>query len=84
MLSNNPKLNELVKEALDKFDKLSAAEKAAHRREQAISWAYGQTVMSHFEHGKPDLTPEEEEKLRASIADIYDRRVLDKKDLSEE
>jgi hypothetical protein len=83
MLTNDGKLDALVKKAMAAFNALSPQEQQAHRREQAISWAVGQSLMSRFEHGHPDLTKEEEEKLRQDVADIYDRRVAEKKDLSE-
>ena len=83
-LSNNPKLNELFREAMDRFNALSPEEKAAHRREQAISWVYGEMLLTRFERGEPELSNEEKEKLQQDVADIYDRREKEKKDLSEE
>lgn len=80
---DDTELKELVKKATEAFNALSPEEQRAHRREQAISFAYGQVVMSHFEKGHPDFTPEEEEKLKKSIADHYDHRKAEKKDLSE-
>lgn len=82
-LSSKDELNALVKKAMDAFNQLTPEEKAAHRREQAISWAVGQTLMSRFEHGRPDLTEEEEKELRQRVADQYDHREVSKKDLSE-
>lgn len=83
-LSNRDDLNEMVKKAMAAFDALSPKEQQAHRRERAISFAYGQVAMSRFEKGKPDLSPEEDEKLRQSIADHYDHRAAENwKDLSE-
>lgn len=83
-LTNDGKLDELVKKAMAAFNALTPEQKAAHRREQAISWAVGQSLMSRFEHGHPDLSKEEETQLRQRVADIYDRRYLDQKDISEE
>jgi hypothetical protein len=68
------KLKELMAKARALFDALTPEEKAAHRRDQAISFAHGQMLMSRFEHGHPDLTPEEEAKQEQMIADIYDRK----------
>jgi len=83
MLTNDGKLDELVKRAMAAFNALSPEEQRAHRREQAISFAVGQSLMSRFEHGHPDLTPEEEAQLRQSVADAYDHRKAEGKDLSE-
>lgn len=67
-------LKELMRKAKEAFDQLTPEEKAAHRREQAISWAFGQVALSRFEKGKPDFTAEEEQKLKQHIADEYDKR----------
>jgi len=83
MLTNDGKLDALVKKAMAAFNALSPEEQRAHRREQAISWAVGQSLMSRFEHGHADLTSEEEAQLRQSVADAYDHRKAEKKDLSE-
>lgn len=83
-LSNKTELNELVKRAMAAFNALSPEEKQSHRREQAISFAFGQAAMSYYERGHPEMTKEEEERMRQSIADAYDRRETEKKDLSEE
>ena len=74
MLTNDGKLDALVKKAMAEFDKLTPEDKQAHRREQAISFAHGQMLMSRFEHGHPDLTPEEEAAQEKMIADSYDRK----------
>lgn len=82
--SDNTKLNELFKEAMDRFNALSPEEKAKHRRDQAISWVYGEMLLTRFERGEEELSNEEKEKLLKQVEDIYDRREADKKDLSED
>ncbi len=67
-------LKELMQKAKEAFEQLMPEEKAAHRREQAISWAFGQGALRRFEKGKPDFTEDEERKLRQHIADEYDKR----------
>ena len=44
--SNNEDLNELVHKAIAAFNALSPEEERAHRREQAISWAYEQLTCT--------------------------------------
>ena len=83
MLINDGKLDALVKKAMAAFNTLSPEEQRAHRREQSISWAVEQSLMSRFEHGKPDLTPEEEMDLRQRVADAYDHRRAEQKDIDE-
>ena len=83
MLTNDGKLDALVKAAMAAFNALSPEEQQAHRREQAISFAVGQSLMSRFEHGHPDLSKEEEAQLRQRVADAYDHRKAEQKDLSE-
>jgi hypothetical protein len=83
-LSDNPKLNELFREAMDRFNALSPEEKAAHRRDQHVSWVVGEMLLTRFERGEPELSNEEKEKLQQDIEDLYDRREREKKDLSEE
>lgn len=53
MLSSDTDLNALVEKAKAAFAKLTPEEKAAHRREQRISWVLGQINMMHYEHGHP-------------------------------
>lgn len=84
MLTNDGKLDELVRRAIEAFNALTPEQQRAHRREQAISWAKGQVLMSRFEHGHPDLSDEEVAAMEIQIGEIYDQRHLDKKDLSEE
>jgi hypothetical protein len=60
MLSGDPKFDELLREANERFNALSPLEQAAHRREQAISFVYGQLKLDGVE-----ITKEE-------IARIYD------------
>lgn len=62
MLTNDGKLYALMREAQVKFDALSPEEKAAHRREQAISWVYGEMRLE----GNDAITKEE-------IAELYDK-----------
>jgi hypothetical protein len=54
MLSSDPELNALFEKAKAAFAKLTPEEKAAHRREQRISWVLGQINMMHYEHGHPE------------------------------
>lgn len=61
-LTNDGKLDALVREAMAQFKALPRAEQAAHRREQAISWAYGEMRLAGYEN----VTKEE-------IGDIIDR-----------
>lgn len=55
-------LNELVRKAIEAFENLSPEEQRAHRREQAISFVFGQLALSGRE---PD---------RAMIAALYDEK----------
>lgn len=73
-LSSNPELNARIRKAIEEFDKLSDEEKAAHRREQAIDWVYGETLLARLERGEPELSDTEKEELRNRIARQYDRR----------
>lgn len=74
-LTNDGKLDELMKKAMKLFNQLTPEEQAAHRREQAISWVKGQALLHHYESGKPDLTEEEVAKMVQDIADQYDRKL---------
>jgi hypothetical protein len=64
-LVNDGKLDALVKKAMAAFDALSPEEQHAHRREQAISWVYGEMKLEH----------EDSSVTREEIADLVDRRV---------
>lgn len=64
ILSNNDKLNLLVKHAIAAFNALSPEEQKAHRREQAISWAYGQLTCTGR---RPYIT-------REMVEQEYDKR----------
>lgn len=77
-LSSNPKLNELVAKAMKAFNALSDEEKAAHRREQAISYVYGEALLTQFESGQPEPSDEEKQALRKSIEEMYDRKYIDR------
>jgi hypothetical protein len=61
-LVNDGKLDILIRHAMAKFKALSPEEQAAHRREQAISWVYGEMGLA----GHTEVTKEE-------IADVIDR-----------
>lgn len=74
MISTNLELNKLIKQAIACVEALSPEDRAAHRREQAISWAAGQYKLSRWERGYSDLTPEEELKLSITLANEYDKR----------
>jgi hypothetical protein len=82
MLTNDGKLDALVKKAMEAFKALSPEEQQAHRREQAISWAYGEMCLSRTDPDDP-ITPAEETAMKKQIADIYDRRCAEQKDISE-
>lgn len=64
--SHSDKLNALVKEAMEAFNSLSPQEQAKHRREQAISWAYGNLLCKYGE-GAGGVTEEQ-------IAKMYDEK----------
>lgn len=74
MLSSDGKLDALVKRAMEIFNNLTPEEQAAHRREQAISWALGQVQMSRYEKGQADFSEEELTKLRLHVEQTYDQR----------
>lgn len=61
----DPDLADLLARARAAFDQLTPAEQAAHRREQAISWAWGQLALKYG--GEPPVS-------RARIGELYDRR----------
>ncbi len=61
MVFNDPKLDALLAQANAKFDALSPEEKIAYRREQAISFAYGNVSLSN-----PDVT-------REMVEEAFDR-----------
>lgn len=61
-LVNDGQLDILVRHAMARFKALSPEEQAAHRREQAISWVYGEMGLA----GHTDITKEE-------VADVIDR-----------
>jgi hypothetical protein len=61
-LVNDGKLDILIRHAMAKFKALSPEDQAAHRREQAISWVYGEMGLA----GHTEITKEE-------IADVVDR-----------
>lgn len=65
-LLNDGKLDALVKEAMQAFNSLSPQEQAAHRRDQAISWAYGNLLCKYGE-GAGGVTEEQ-------IAKMYDEK----------
>jgi hypothetical protein len=54
-----------VDEAKRRFEALTPEQQAAHRRDQAISWAWGEALLKY--HGNPPIT-------RARIAEIYDQK----------
>jgi hypothetical protein len=61
-LTNDGKLDALIRQAMANFDTFSPKEQAAHRREQAISWIYGEMGLA----GRTEVTKEE-------IAEVLDR-----------
>ena len=82
MLTNDGKLDALIRDAMTKFNGLSAEEKRDHRRAQAISWVYGEMCLSRTDPDDP-ITREEENAMKEQIADIYDRRNAEQKDIDE-
>jgi len=58
MSKPNPELDALVKAAVDRFNALSPAEQAAHRRAQRRSWVIGEMGIEH-----PEMSREEIERL---------------------
>lgn len=82
MLSNDGKLDALVKRAMEAFNALTPEQQQAHRREQAISWAFGESLLSSLERGEP-ISEDEATIVKQRIADIYDRRRAEQKDISE-
>lgn len=73
-LSDNPELNELMKKAKAAFDALTPEQKRAHRREQAISWVFGEMMLARYERGQAMLTKEEQEEAKKRIGDLYDEK----------
>ena len=68
-LTDDTKLRQLIDDALGKYNALTPEEKLAHRREQAISWVYGEANMR---------APEGKELLsRDDVARIVDRKIED-------
>jgi hypothetical protein len=63
LLSGDPQFDALLKEANAAFDKLSPDEKAAHRREQYISFVYGQLKLSGRNVTKESLAKAYDEML---------------------
>ncbi len=63
MLSNDPKLNALAERALAAFNALSPDEQRAHRREQRISWVYGELRLSGYDISREEV---------AAIVDGYE------------
>lgn len=45
-LSDDPKFNELVRKAMEKFNSLSPKEQAEHRQAQRVSWVYGEMRLA--------------------------------------
>lgn len=82
MLTNDGKLDALVKRAMEAFNALSPEQQRAHRREQAISWAFGESMISSLERGEP-VSEEESIIVKQRIADIYDHRRAEQKDIDE-
>jgi hypothetical protein len=74
VLSDRPELRELAKKAIAAFEALTPEEKARHRREQAISWVYGEMVLSRACRGLPDLTEDEAAAQRREIGRLYDEQ----------
>lgn len=62
-LVNDGKIDALVKKAMAAFDALSPEEQRAHRREQAVSWVFGEMKLEN----------EDSPVTREEIADLYDR-----------
>jgi hypothetical protein len=61
-------LRELLVRARERFEALSPEEQAAHRREQRISWVYGNLACMR---GGPKLTREQV----AEMVDRHDREI---------
>lgn len=72
---NNKELNELISLAVSAFEGLSPEEKEAHRREQAIDWAYGELKIKYGDN--PPIT-------RERVGEIYDQRKAKQKNVSED
>ncbi len=67
-MTNDESLEALLKKAQAHYDGLSVEEKLAHRREQAISWVFGQVNLS-----RPEGTPISREEVER----IVDRKIAD-------
>ena len=63
MLSNNPKLNALAARAIAAFNVLPLEQQRAHRREQRISWVYGEMRLSGYDISREEV---------AAIVDGYE------------
>lgn len=67
-MTNAESLEALLKKAQAHYDGLSIDEKLAHRREQAISWVFGQVNLS-----RPDNDPISREEVER----IVDQKIAD-------
>lgn len=64
MLTNDGKLDALVKQAMEAFNALTSEEQAAHWREQRISWAYGNlTCTGRREYITREMVEKEHDRL---------------------
>ncbi len=63
-------LEELAAQAFAAFDALTPEEQRAHRREQRISWIYGEHCLRAWERGCPTTMTREQ---CAEIVDRHDR-----------
>lgn len=61
-LPSRPDLDQLVKDAMAKFNALSPEQQREHRRAQRKSWVVGETMIEH-----PEMTREHAERLYDSI-----------------
>lgn len=73
MLSSSPRLNALLQQAKEAEARMTPRERKAMWREQAISWAYGETLMTRFEQGRADMTELEQKHLKQHIPEMFDR-----------
>lgn len=60
-------ISQLVKKAMAAFNKLSPEEQAAHRREQKISFVYGQLMLSGREVSKEEIARVHDEMVAGKI-----------------
>ena len=62
-LKDRPELTELLRQAIDAFDKLTPEQQRAHRAAQRKSWVIGELMLAN-----PEMTREEAARLYDNAA----------------